>query len=158
MIDRTMLDVGAILYRTVGLLVDAKNLHDGVTTHDGVITNRLIGDGLYFERRSPNSYTSESEWRASMAVLKEWNGDFGYIMVRLKHTTPAITGQVSLQRLPRMGPRMVLPGGGSQVYIPHLCLEDVEVVLSDGSVGALAAHSLSDIIHETRFGSDGASL
>lgn len=129
-----VLPAGTEIYRTVGLTANPSALAHGW------ITNKLLG--TYWEAASPDSYASLGEWRASMAVLAEWNGDYGYVAVRLGIDVPVLSGTVAEQRINRAG-HGVLPGGGHQYFIPHL----QENQLAE----SISGRTLQEIIRETTF-------
>ena len=99
------------IYRTVGLIANEHGLLHGV------ITNKLLGD--YWEAQAPGQYLDVNEWRAKTAVLAEWNGDYGHIEVTLKQDLYVLYGLVAQQKIDR-GDGHVLPGGGSQYFIPEI--------------------------------------
>lgn len=133
---------GTVLYRTVGLIAPEKS--------GGYCTNAL--DGAYWENRCPNSYSSVDEWRAATAVLPEWNGDMGHVKFTFTKDVYALYGDVKAQRLTigdskDLSEDMFLPGGGKQYYIPNLSQQDP-------GARSLIESKLSDVIHETIFGSE----
>lgn len=130
-----ILPKGTLIYRTVGLATSDYGVNHGL------VTNGLLGD--FWEPTSPNIYADVAEWRSKTAVLAEWNGDYGHIVVCLAADVPVLTGTVGEQRIGRDGHK-VLPGGGKQHYIPNLT--DAHVT------EPLAGRALKDIIQETLYG------
>lgn len=148
-VSLTLLQAGAELYRTIGLLAEPGALEDGL------ITNRIFGGRLWFEPRSPNTNADEAAWRACTAVLKEWNGDYGYIAVRLKRDLHVLEGNVAPQPIPRdSATTLYLPGTGRQYWVARLNENDVDVRLESGEWVSPADRPLRDIILPTRFGSE----
>lgn len=134
MVSVDTLEAGQRLFRTVGLTAKSAE-------HYGSITNRLLGD--YWELTPPGQFECIDEWRANTAVLWEWNGDHGHLMVTLKRPVLALVGMVSHQPLGRGD--WVLPGGGMQVFVPAISDDDL--------LNPISARPLSEVILETRFGS-----
>lgn len=131
---------GTPVYRSVGLLVGKPQ-----DVAAGRVTNKLLGD--FWDPRCPSSYRDIAHWRADTAVHAEWNGDMGYVVaeVRPGATVYALYGTVGAQPVP--GDRsMCLPGGGKQLWIPHLRDEDL--------VEPISGRPLIEVIRETRFGTE----
>lgn len=148
-VSLTLLQAGAELYRTIGLLAETG------AVEAGLIMNRMFGDRLWFEPRSPNTIADEAAWRASTAVLKEWNGDYGYIAVKLKRALHVLEGDVAPQPIPRDSPiTLYLPGTGRQYWVARLDENDVDVRLESGAWVSPVKRPLRDIILPTRFGSE----
>lgn len=131
----TLLPSDTLLYRTVGLTAKAAPY--------GGVTNLLLG--TYWDLRHPNTYRDLAEWRASVAVLAEWNGDLGYVEAKLAMPVAALVGRVGMQKIPRHG-NGVLPGGGQQVFVPSLTNAQLAT--------PIAQRPLGEVIRETRFGTD----
>lgn len=126
------LPIGTLVYRTIGLMAAA-------ATH-GMVTNKLLG--AYWEARSPNAYENIDEWRAKTAVLAEWNGDYGHLVVELKREVFVLSGCVAQQAIHRDGHK-VLPGGGMQYFIPELSNADM--------VSPVEGVPLVEVIHQTQY-------
>ena len=124
------------MYRTIGLTANMTGVERGF------ITNRMLGE--FWEPACPNNYPDLAAWRSATAVLAEWNGDYGYIEVRLKSDLWALVGKAGQQHIARVG-GMVLPGGGEQYYIPNL--QDTDLV------EPLIGRQIRSFINETHFGS-----
>lgn len=127
------LPAGSVLYRTIGLT--SKN------ARYGSVTNALFSN--YWEAKCPSSYPSIEAWRAATAVMREWNGDFGYLKVVLARPVVMLSGIAAMQKIAREGNK-VLPGGAHQYFIPHLSDQD----LTEPLIG----RPLEEIIFQTRFG------
>lgn len=102
-------------YRTIGLFANEKSIKKGI------LTNHPLGP--YFEPSSPNRYKSLIEFYQKTAVLQEWNGDEYHVIYTLKKRIYALIGKAKMQCV---GDGMVMPGGATQYYIPHLTLDDIQ--------------------------------
>jgi hypothetical protein len=128
------LNAGSVLYRTIGLTASPEGLHFGS------VTNRL--DANYWEAKCPSEYKNINEWRASVAVMAEWNGDFGYVRVVLARPLTMLYGKVGMQKVARAGDQ-VLPGGGAQYFIPRLSNADL--------TEPLTGRPLTEVVQQTSF-------
>ncbi|MFG6489617.1 hypothetical protein ACG04R_23275 [Roseateles sp. BYS78W] len=124
---------GQELYRTVGLTATGALY--------GSVTNKILGN--YWEPVCPDEYDDVGHWRASTAVLAEWNGDYGYVRVQLARPVAVLAGTVGQQDLNRQ-PGQVLPGGAQQFFIPRLVDADL--------VTPVTGQPLKNIIRRTVFG------
>ncbi len=131
----TELPAGHTLYRTVGLTASGAAY--------GSVTNKLLGD--YWEPDPPSTHASIEAWRSATAVKAEWNGDFGYIKVTLSSPVYALAGTAGMQVVDAAR-NLVLPGGGSQIFIPNLAASAPELVSKIQSL------PLRDVLCETKFG------
>lgn len=127
---------GAKIYRTVGLTADSVSY--------GSVTNKILGG--YWEPTCPSRYDSLEQWRQAMAVLAEWNGDYGYLEVELDGELTVLSGTVGRQIVDVVR-KEVLPGGGDQYFIPDVArqLPDLE--------DWVQRTPLNQLLQPTRFGS-----
>jgi len=127
---------GAKIYRTVGLTAAS-------VTYGGV-TNKILGD--YWEPAQPNRHASLTQWRQALAVLAEWNGDYGYLEVELEGELTVLSGKVGRQIVDAVR-KEVLPGGGDQYFIPDVGrqLPDLETFVQ--------RMPLAKLLKQTLFGS-----
>jgi len=127
---------GSKIYRTVGLTANYIG--------HGAVTNQILGP--YWEPRCPSEYASIDSWRQAMAVLAEWNGDYGYIEVTLDNDLVLLSGQTGMKVVDAVN-RDVLPGGGQQYFVPGIAQQ------LPGLASRIATEPLATLIQPTRFGS-----